>query len=468
MAASMRLAVFAVAAAKAAGDDSSKGDETASVRTSLVAGAGLGAFALQGWTKGERVGWYKCALVPKSEMERDVSWSVNDTHACDASKAPTTSNPMRYVNSVAAESTCGTQNLEIRHEQDGNFYYFATKEIAIGDELVSDYGPNFWEPTKSPRKVRYECSTTPLHIAVARDDIAAATALLEADTSKQIVNAPRPDPRLTFGGWTPLSEASIDGNRDMVQLLLKHGADVDHTPPKTGASALYRAAANGHSLVVKDLLSAGASPDAANRALDGMTPLSVAAEGGYLVAVKALLKAKGNVNTVAGEYANTPLQIAAKNGHTLVVKALLKKGARKDYKNNQGSTAVFLAAINNQENTTKTLLSAGAIVDLANAKGVTPLAMSAFLGHVESTDVLLQHGANPNAKAEAMLDFTPLLFAAKNGNRMIVLQLLNAGADPSLANKAKLTPLAAAEMGGHIEVIELLQQALGVGPRHDL
>ena len=61
----------------------------------------------------------------------------------------------------------------------------------------------------------------------------------------------------------------------------------------------------------------------ASLAIEGATPLYVAAQNGYTKIVKLLLDNKADVN--ASRYTNgaTPLYAAAWNGHTEVVKQLL-------------------------------------------------------------------------------------------------------------------------------------------------
>ena len=64
---------------------------------------------------------------------------------------------------------------------------------------------------------------TPLYWAARRDQIETAQLLIEARAD---VNRMKGPPcRGAEGGGTPLLEASYNGYRDMVKLLLKHGAD---------------------------------------------------------------------------------------------------------------------------------------------------------------------------------------------------------------------------------------------------
>eukprot|EP00966_Prymnesium_polylepis_P130410 3016132-Prymnesium_polylepis.1 len=85
------------------------GDSQAAVRQSGLSGAGLGAFAMQSFARGETVGHYACTIVPSSESNGLYSWTINSTHMCDG-EAHRLANPMRYVNSVAGSSSCAMLN----------------------------------------------------------------------------------------------------------------------------------------------------------------------------------------------------------------------------------------------------------------------------------------------------------------------------------------------------------------------
>jgi len=76
---------------------------------------------------------------------------------------------------------------------------------------------------------------------------------------------------------TPLHLAARYGYGKAVELLIKHGADVN-AKTNDGLTPLHAAAYNGHVEVVKLLLERGADPTV--RGTDGKTPLDVAGEKG--------------------------------------------------------------------------------------------------------------------------------------------------------------------------------------------
>ena len=78
-----------------------------------------------------------------SRMTSGLCLQVSSSHFCDA-KPLVKRNPMRYVNSVAARCTCNSQNVAMARSKDSDtspISYVATRDIEIGEELLTSYGP---------------------------------------------------------------------------------------------------------------------------------------------------------------------------------------------------------------------------------------------------------------------------------------------------------------------------------------
>jgi ankyrin repeat protein len=90
--------------------------------------------------------------------------------------------------------------------------------------------------------------------------------------------------------------------------------------------------------------------------------------------------------------------------------------------------------------------------------GFTPLHIAAFAHNVAATRELLKAGANPNVYATASFArVTPLGTCAFAGANDVARLLLEHGADPTLAEDDRLTPLDAAVANGNVELAELLR-----------
>ena len=77
-------------------------------------------------------------------------------------------------------------------------------------------------------------------------------------------------------GATPLHNAALGGNAEVVKLLLDHGAQMDARDQESGATPLAYAASLGRAEVVDLLLARGA--DAVIKNTRGQTPLELAEE----------------------------------------------------------------------------------------------------------------------------------------------------------------------------------------------
>jgi len=122
-----------------------------------------------------------------------------------------------------------------------------------------------------------------------------------------------------------LLKASWNGQKDVVELLLKAGADVNAIT-EDGWTPLMMAS-NGQKDVVELLLKAGADVNAITE--DGWTPLMRASWYGHKDIIELLLLAGADVNAIAKD-GRTPLMWASAYGHKDLVDLLKKYGAKDD------------------------------------------------------------------------------------------------------------------------------------------
>jgi ankyrin repeat protein len=126
-------------------------------------------------------------------------------------------------------------------------------------------------------------------------------------------------------GFTPLDWAARTGQTEMIQELVREGADPDL--PDDGPNGwvpLHHAVHKGQLGAVRALLAAGAHVDAGATRSNGITPLMLACSQGEPEIVDALLAAGADPHvTQRGE--ETALTYAMTTGNRRVIQALLQK-----------------------------------------------------------------------------------------------------------------------------------------------
>jgi ankyrin repeat protein len=169
----------------------------------------------------------------------------------------------------------------------------------------------------------------PLQIAVERQDVEMIRVLFQYRAN--------PNAACIGGDWTefdeasyffprkPLQEASMNGNKEIVEILLEHGADVNSPPVLgNGATALQYAAMHGFLGIAHLLLEHEADVNAPPAKIDGRTALEGAAENGRLDVVQLLLNAGASVfGDGQAQYENA-IRRASGNGHHAIRRMLEK------------------------------------------------------------------------------------------------------------------------------------------------
>ena len=181
---------------------------------------------------------------------------------------------------------------------------------------------------------------------------------------------------------------------------------------------------------------------------DGATALHWAVHWDDLETAELLIRAGANVNA-ANDYGATPLWLASSNGNAAMVKKLLQAGANPNAALRLGETPLMAAAgIIGSVEVVKLLLAAGADVNAKEAHGGQSVLMWAVAKkRPEVVKVLIGQGADVGARSTG--GFTPLLFAAQQGNVDSARLLLAAGADVNETSPDKESPLLVATASRH-------------------
>ena len=121
---------------------------------------------------------------------------------------------------------------------------------------------------------------------------------------------------------TALIKSSIKGHKEIVELLIKKGADINDR--YRGSTSLIISSLYGHKDIVELLIQNGADVNSKDKY--GDTALMSASRHGYKDIVEILLKNGADVN-IKNDYKNTALMVASQNGHKEIVELLKKYGA---------------------------------------------------------------------------------------------------------------------------------------------
>ncbi len=268
---------------------------------------------------------------------------------------------------------------------------------------------------------------TPLMVLARTSNVAAATQLLRRGAKVDQVEQ--------WHEQTALMWAAAESQPEMVQLLIRHGANVN-----------ARSKLNHWQRMVT------AEPRAQMRSVGGLTPLLYATRQGCMACVKYLVEAKADVNLDDPEGV-TPLIMAVTNFHFDIATYLVDHKANVNKWDWWGRTPLYCAVDLNT-------IPHGGRPDMPSLDQTTSLRL---------IEILLDRGANPNAQlklfppyravgpdrgADMMLTMgaTPLLRAAKAGDVPAIKLLLAHGANVELSNIYGMTPLMAAAGLGSNEI----------------
>jgi hypothetical protein len=215
--------------------------------------------------------------------------------------------------------------------------------------ISSSYGPN-----------RDQQNAAILSDAINRKDVKKAESLLKAGVNPNIIN------KASHSLKTPLHLAAQIGSKEIVQLLIDHGANID-------------ASEGGFT-----------------------TPLHYAVSGGYTDIVQLLLERGTDIRAV-GQGGRSPLHSAAQHGNTPILKLLLQHGAHINANDSNGLASMHLAACYGHQEAVTSLIQSGADVNAMDNGGKTPLHYAIENKHEKVIKILLVAGAALEANQKDLL-----------------------------------------------------------------
>ncbi|XP_050437843.1 ankyrin repeat and SAM domain-containing protein 1A-like [Adelges cooleyi] len=200
-------------------------------------------------------------------------------------------------------------------------------------------------------------------------------------------------------GFTALHHASLNGYKEIVQLLLCNEASTNVVDHK-GAAPLHLAAWTGNVEIVRLLLCHGPSiPNVNHMTKNRETPLHCAAQYGHS-GVVALLLEHGADPTIRNHKHETALDLCAQYGRLETVELILAKRPEliRSYNSRAAGimfahTPLHLASRNGHKTVVELLMTAGMDVNVRTGSG-TALHEAVQCGKTEVARLLLDHGIN--------------------------------------------------------------------------
>ncbi len=288
----------------------------------------------------------------------------------------------------------------------------AGKETALKHTMHLDW--EAWEEAGRPVKIAFKTD---------HPKASQVTALV-----KRRPNAPKlpNQPAVNAPSINDLSGAARAGDANRVKLLLADGKDPNQSDAAGGRTALHWAVRNGNIEIVDILLKGGADINKGDQA--GKTALSHAAESGKVDLTRKLIESGADVNKRDLVGGNSVLWAAGLgNAETLAI--VVEAGGNVDVKDINGLTPLQWAAQTGKTDSMKILIDGGANVNATDGlNGESVLMRAARSGKVESINLLLENGADTGIKTK--LGGNALHISSEFGNVETVKILVENGLDP--------------------------------------
>ncbi len=187
-----------------------------------------------------------------------------------------------------------------------------------------------------------------------------------------------------------ISIAVMVGNLDLVQLMIRHKANVEPAQKINGMSPLMLALKFNNEQIAKFLIENNANVNAVH---DGKSVIIHVMEKNMNALIPLLLNREVKLN-VGDKWENNPLSYAVHSGDFSRMKELKEKGADVNYQLGNRMTALFIAVDNHRSNCVEYLLQNGARHDLKDHHHHSPMWLAIQQGFQDIVALLLKYGAN--------------------------------------------------------------------------
>lgn len=282
--------------------------------------------------------------------------------------------------------------------------------------------------------------------------------------------------QLSVNGVTPAYLAAQSGSVAVLKILASKGANLNSIVHADGTTPLYVASNRGWVDTVQFLCTCGVEINA--KALNGYTAVLIAAKKGHTAVVRTLAEHGADLE-IAAQDGSTPLHAAVHNGHNAMVELLLELGASPNALLRSGESPLSTACRLGHTSIAELLVDAGAYTNPADS-AFSPLNAAIDSGDTALVELLLQRGAVLQASSHIGVWKTrprsrdnmhpysracPVTRAAALGRSSMIQLLADHGASIHGTIDSEVTPLVAAIVNGHCDVVSML---LRCGVNHDI
>lgn len=271
-------------------------------------------------------------------------------------------------------------------------------------------------------------------------------------------------------GVTVLHTAAAGGDIELIEALLKRGADVNSVT-LGGSSVLHFACENGQFAVVKLLIETYGA-DINVRDKSGHTPLDCALKRNYSMIIDFL---QGKLGTKKSPLKNLLFACVPAKPAMYAPKSFAPPAwetGRQGFTPPQTldfiSEELKEACVNGSLSEVQQLFEGGENHDFIDkSTGSTPLHLSCFSGNMELVSYIVECGASLNVQNVGGM--TPLHIACDRQYNEIAIFLIKKGADLSLRNKAGFSALHIICSRGNVDLIQdIISMPRSVLPELDL
>jgi ankyrin repeat protein len=311
----------------------------------------------------------------------------------------------------------------------------------IVDILIRD-GVTINAPVNTTKNTPLSCASTYGHISIVRKLIDA-----HADVNYVLYD--------TIPHKTSFNLALQKGYTDIAEILAESGANVD-TPGLFGETALHKACRDGHTDIVKLLITLHADVNKKSEPTmplygHGARPIHYVSTTNNVTIARMLIQAGAHINKKNLMTGDTALHYASQTGCYDMAHMLIDSGAKLDAQNKNGQSPLHYAVEHDHSLIAEMLIKAGAHINIQDENGETPLHYAFLKGYPHIACMLLSYGAQTDIQRKVGQYYeSPFLasrWSCRNTHETITCAIVQSGKILSFDMDHQLS--------GHIRIINL-------------